>query len=171
MLSLARKLELADVVVTTGIGKSGDVARLGASLLQSVGVKAQFIHAVDMFHGGLGVFTHHPDNCIAYLIAFSHSGQTPEISRLLELLPQQVETVLITGGRPSGPPVNHIYRYEIDKDGSDHGTIPVYSSIEQVRIVGELASTIANDRTAEQLLANHPSGRLSLAYLKEMIND
>lgn len=171
MQSLARKLEFADVVVCTGVGKSGDVARLGASLLQSVGVNAQFIHAVDLLHGGLGVFTTRPDRRLAHLIAFSHSGETREIVDIFYFVPQQVETTLITGGRALNIDIDNYFRYQCERDGSIHGTIPVQSSIEQLRIIGELTCMIADDRTAEQLLENHPAGKLALAYSKEMARD
>lgn len=168
MLSLARRLEFANVVVLTGVGKSGDVARLGASLLQSVGINAQFIHAVDMLHGGLGVLNTHRDYHSAHIIAFSHSGETAEIVTLFHQVPAYVETTLITAGRALHIDVDNYFRYDCPVDGSIHETIPVYSSVEQVRLIGELASTIANDLTAEQLLNNHPAGKLAAAYTKEM---
>jgi arabinose-5-phosphate isomerase len=167
-MQLHKKLRLADAVVCTGVGKSGDVARLGASLLQSVGVNAQFIHAVDMLHGGLGIFNTRPDNRLTHLILFSHSGETREIVTLFEQLPETVETTLITGNCAFSLDVNNYRGYDLDHDGSVHKTIPVYSSMEQVRVIGEIVCDIANDLTAEQLLDNHPAGKLAQAYAKEI---
>lgn len=164
-------LPTADQVVLTGIGKSGDAARLAASLLQSVRVRAQFIHATDLLHGGLGVLRDSDTNC---LIALSHSGTTIEIQDVFDNLSRSVTSVLVTGRRLPNDLYNEvglILNYHIDRDGSEHGTIPVYSAMEQIKMMGEIASDIADQLSAEELLRFHPQGNLKRAYTKETLRD
>lgn len=154
------------MIVLTGVGKSGDVARLGASLFQSVHLPAQFIHATDLLHGGLGVIESSPSSV---LICISHSGATAEVQQLRVHIPVGTCPILITGNDQIGWPTDGIVlSYRIDRDGSRHGTIPVYSSIAQLEILGDIACTVADTMTVEELLVGHPHGALSAAYRKEL---
>lgn len=87
----------ASSIVSTGIGKSGFVARKFAASLTSLGVSASFIHAVDALHGDLGALT--KGNV---LVMFSKSGDTRELINLLDVLPEQNGSVIcITARRGS----------------------------------------------------------------------
>lgn len=65
-------------VVTTGMGKSGLVARRIASMFRSIGKAAVYLHPVDALHGDLGILS--PRDV---LLLVSHSGSTPELLALL----------------------------------------------------------------------------------------
>jgi arabinose-5-phosphate isomerase len=65
-------------VVTTGMGKAGLIARKVSATLSSTGTPSVFLHPAEAIHGDLGMVTQ--DDVI---IAFSNSGQTEEIIRLL----------------------------------------------------------------------------------------
>ena len=64
--------------VTTGIGKSGCVARKIASTLASTGTPAFFMHPAEAQHGDLGMVTR--DDVV---LMFSNSGETEELATLL----------------------------------------------------------------------------------------
>ena len=66
-------------VLTTGVGKSGLVAKKIAATLTSTGTPATFVHPVDAVHGDLGIVS---SEDAAILI--SKTGETTE---LLELIP------------------------------------------------------------------------------------
>ena len=68
-------------VIVTGMGKSGIIARKIAATLASTGMPAFFLHPAEAIHGDLGVVQ--PEDVV---VALSHSGETPEILRLLETL-------------------------------------------------------------------------------------
>jgi arabinose-5-phosphate isomerase len=78
----SRALELLERVtgrvIVTGMGKSGHVARKMAATLASTGTPASFVHPAEASHGDLGMVTEHDA-----VIAFSNSGETPELADLV----------------------------------------------------------------------------------------
>lgn len=84
----------ADVIWCAGIGKSGLVARKLAGTLASLGRRAVFLHPVEALHGDSGAAR--PTDS---LVAFSQSGHTPEVLRLVGSL--GLSTVAFT--RPDTP--------------------------------------------------------------------
>ena len=66
-------------VIFIGVGKSYIVAQKAACSLSSLGTPAFYVHAADAAHGDLGMITR---DDLAILI--SHSGETREITYLLE---------------------------------------------------------------------------------------
>ena len=79
--ALALLLACAGRVIVTGMGKSGIIARKLAATLSSTGTPAYFIHPAEAVHGDLGAIQ--PGDVV---IGLSHSGETPEILRLLETI-------------------------------------------------------------------------------------
>jgi arabinose-5-phosphate isomerase len=65
-------------VVVTGMGKSGIIARKVAATFNSTGSPALFMHPVEALHGDLGMIVKGD-----VVLAFSSSGETEEILRLL----------------------------------------------------------------------------------------
>jgi len=149
----------SSVIVCTGIGKSDDMARLAASLLQSVGRPAIPIHATNLLHGGLTVLRSSPRPAI---LALSHSGLTEEI---LTVLRTTRRYVLITGGahNPMAPEVV-VCRYVIPGEGGVHGTIPSASLHGQLAYVTAIACMIGDDLPVMDLAAGHPDGDLGARY-------
>lgn len=68
-------------VVTSGMGKSGLVARHIAAMFNCTGQPAVFLHPVEALHGDLGVIA--PEDV---LLLVSRSGSTPELLGLLSHL-------------------------------------------------------------------------------------
>jgi len=66
-------------ILTTGMGKTGHVARKFASSLCSTGTPAVYLHPGEAAHGDLGLID--PKDCI---VAFSTSGKTREVIEMLE---------------------------------------------------------------------------------------
>jgi len=158
-------------IVLTGVGKSYDVASLGASLLQTVGKPALAIHATDLLHGGFGILT---PGCTSTLVLLSNSGRTREILNVIEYVRQLrvhgriIRTVAVT--RYTGPNnelaqrTDHILSYRSDFDGSRHGTIPSVSTTAQLAWLNMIACATANAQSAENLALGHPSGHLADVY-------
>ena len=67
-------------VLTTGMGKAGDVARKLAATLCSTCTPAAFVHPGEAAHGDLGLIAQ--NDCI---VALSTSGKTNEVIEMLEL--------------------------------------------------------------------------------------
>jgi arabinose-5-phosphate isomerase len=71
-------LSLRGRVVTTGMGKSGYVARKVMATLSSTGLPSVFVHPGEAAHGDLGMLA--PGDG---LIAFSNSGETSELQPVI----------------------------------------------------------------------------------------
>ena len=86
-------LQLQGRVVTTGVGKSGLIARRVASTLTSTGTSAFFLHTVEALHGDLGMVREGDA-----ALVFSTSGNTDEVMQLVPLLRRlSVPVVAFTG--------------------------------------------------------------------------
>jgi arabinose-5-phosphate isomerase len=82
-------------LVTSGMGKAGEIATNISTTFSSTGTPAVFLHPSDAQHGDLGVIQ--PDDV---LLLVSNSGKTREIVELVELarrLYSDVPMIIITG--------------------------------------------------------------------------
>lgn len=89
-------------IIVSGIGKSGIVARKIAATLTSTGTPATFLHPVEGLHGDLGVVSEHD---VALLL--SKSGETSELSGLLDYLLRLGVPVVALTGRPDSSLARH----------------------------------------------------------------
>lgn len=88
-------LEVQGQVLTSGVGKSGLVAKKIAATLTSTGTPATFVHPVDAIHGDLGIVT---DKDAAILL--SKSGETPELLGLLPAFRRRGVSILAITSEP-----------------------------------------------------------------------
>ena len=82
-------------LVSSGMGKAGEIAKNIATTFSSTGTPAVFLHPSDSQHGDLGVIQ--PDDV---LLLVSNSGKTREIIELVELsrrLHKDLPMILISG--------------------------------------------------------------------------
>jgi arabinose-5-phosphate isomerase len=87
-------------VVTSGLGKAGQVAQNLASTLCSTGTPAVFLHPSEAQHGELGILHHHDA-----LILVSNSGKTRELLELVTLCEHLHgdNPVIVITGDPESP--------------------------------------------------------------------
>ena len=84
-------------VISTGMGKSGLIARKITATLNSTGTPSLFLHPAEAIHGDLGMVTQ--DDIV---LAISNSGQTSEINTILPALKQMgAKIIAYTGGLDS----------------------------------------------------------------------
>ncbi len=86
-------------IVTSGMGKAGEVAHWISNTFSSTGTPGVFLHASDAQHGDLGLIQ---PNDLLFLI--SNSGKTRELLELVDLterLYKNVPMILITGEKDS----------------------------------------------------------------------
>lgn len=67
-------------IITTGMGKAGNIARKVAGTLCSTGSPSSFLHPGEAAHGDLGLLSKGD-----VILAFSTSGKTREVIEMLEL--------------------------------------------------------------------------------------
>lgn len=87
-------------VVTSGMGKAGQIALNISTTLSSTGIPAVFLHPSDAQHGDLGILQNSD-----LLLLISNSGKTREILELIELsksLTPSLDLIVITGN-PDSP--------------------------------------------------------------------
>lgn len=65
-------------VITTGMGKSGHIARKISATMASTGTPAHFVHPAEASHGDMGMIT--KDDAV---LAFSNSGETVELADMI----------------------------------------------------------------------------------------
>ena len=86
-------------LVTTGMGKAGQIAMNIATTFCSTGIPSVFLHPSEAQHGDLGIFQ---ENDLLLLI--SNSGKTREIIELTQLsrvLNPNLKFIVITGNQDS----------------------------------------------------------------------
>lgn len=82
-------------LVTSGMGKAGQIAHNIATTFSSTGTPAIFLHPSEAQHGDLGIL-----QCNDVILAISNSGKTREITELIELknnLYPDIPVIVITG--------------------------------------------------------------------------
>lgn len=168
----AQSVDLRDrhLIITTGVGKSGKVADLVAAVWQSVGLAATYIHATDLLHGGLNVFMA-TDELDTVIVMFSNSGTTQEIRDVMAEIGKSRDSAdlwLVTGNDIEDNLIDDLTVYDFTTDGSRHGTIPFHSLVQQLTWGCRIASAVADDLEASDLLAGHPSGALAVKYAREI---
>lgn len=86
-------------LVTSGMGKAGQIAHNIATTFSSTGTPSVFLHPSEAQHGDLGILQ---ENDV--LLAISNSGKTREIIELIDLknnLFPQIPVIVITGNHDS----------------------------------------------------------------------
>ena len=86
-------------LITSGMGKAGQIAHDIATTFSSTGTPAVYLHPSEAQHGDLGIFQ---ENDV--LLAISNSGKTREIIELIDLknnLYPEIPVIVITGNENS----------------------------------------------------------------------
>lgn len=153
-------------VIVTGMGKAGIVGQKISATLASTGTPSWSIHPADAPHGDLGRIT--VDDVV---LALSKSGETAEISRLIEHVKRiGAQVIAITCDRAST-----LARYSdvvIDlgevPEACPLGLAPSTSTTVMLAVGDALALTVLDRRgfTSEQFAEFHPAGALGRALIK-----
>ncbi|MBU1785093.1 MAG: SIS domain-containing protein, partial [Candidatus Omnitrophica bacterium] len=84
-------------IIVTGMGKPGFIAQKVSATLSSTGTPSLYLHPAEALHGDLGRVTKED-----VIIAFSNSGETEEIIRLLPAIKKiGAKLIAITGNKKS----------------------------------------------------------------------
>lgn len=86
-------------LVTSGMGKAGQIAHNIATTFSSTGTPSIFLHPSEAQHGDLGILQKND-----VILAISNSGKTREITELIELkddLYPEIPVIVITGSSDS----------------------------------------------------------------------
>ena len=158
-------LECRGIVLVTGLGKSGIIARKLAATLTSTGTPSHFIHPVEAAHGDLGIV-----RGADILIAISRSGNNPEVVGLVARCRQfGMQTIAISGRRGSElARAGDILLYApIEREACPLNLTPTASSAVAMAMGDALAVTLIKLRgfRQEDFAMFHPSGVLGRSLL------
>lgn len=147
-------------IIITGVGKSGLIARKIAATLTSTGSPAIFVHPVEGLHGDLGIVTR--DDA---LLAFSNSGETPEITSLAATIKKRGPLVIaITGGASStlARMADLVLDCRVPKEACPLNMAPTASTTAALSLGDSLAIALMIKRgfRKEDFLRHHPAGSL-----------
>ena len=173
----SRAIELlyccAGRVVTTGMGKSGLIARKIAATLSSTGTPALYLHPAEAQHGDLGMVARGD-----VVIALSSSGTTGEILELLPTLKRLGIPLISFTGDQLHPPNGSMSQLaqaaeialdcSIDKEACSLGLAPTASTTTMLALGDALAVSLSERRGfKEEDFANlHPGGKLGKRFLR-----
>lgn len=147
-------------VVVSGIGKSGVVGRKIAATMTSTGTPAIFLHPVEGLHGDLGIVGR---DDVAILI--SKSGESSELSGLVEFLVRMGVAIIGMTGRP-GSALGRASAVVLDcgvaEEACPHGLAPTTSTTLTLALGDALAVALLQRRGfgPEDFARLHPGGAL-----------
>lgn len=147
-------------VVTSGMGKSGLVARKLAATFASTGTPACFVHPAEASHGDLGMVL--PGDAV---VALSNSGETSELADLVGYTRRfAIPLVAITGrvGSALARAADEVLLLPPAPEACPMGLTPTTSTAMQMALGDALAVALLTRRgfTASDFSAFHPGGRL-----------
>ncbi len=147
-------------IVTTGIGKSGLVARKMASTFSSIGASSLFLHPVEAMHGDLGLV-----RSLDVVLALSNSGETREV---LEFVPQCAslgcKTIALVGNFDSvlARMVHYPVPVGVPREACVLNLIPTASTTAAMAVGDAFAACLVRARkvTRDDFHHCHPGGML-----------
>jgi arabinose-5-phosphate isomerase len=159
-------------VIVTGMGKSGIICRKIAATLASTGTPAFFLHPAEAVHGDLGVIQ--SDDVV---IAMSYSGETEELTRVLETLKRIGATLIaITGGLTStlAQAANVALDCSVSEEACPMNLVPTASTTAALALGDALAMTVLVEKgfKPEDFANLHPGGKLGkrLMRVEQLMN-
>ncbi len=151
-------------IITTGMGKAGNIATKMAGTLCSTGTPAVFLHPGESAHGDLGLIGGRD-----VIIAFSTSGKTREVLEMLERVRRLgVQSIIGITSHPDAP-IRTICDCVIDmgeiQEPCPLGLTPTASTAVMLALSDALCLVLMEHKqfTAEQYGLRHHGG-----YLGEM---
>jgi arabinose-5-phosphate isomerase len=158
--------EVTGRVIVTGMGKSGHVARKVAATLASTGTPANFVHPAEASHGDLGMVTTHDA-----VIAFSNSGETPELADLVNYAKRyQIPLIGITGrsGSTLATAADAALVLPNTQEACPMGLAPTTSTTVMLALGDAIAVAMLERKgfSADDFHALHPGGKLGRKLLR-----
>jgi arabinose-5-phosphate isomerase len=153
-------------VIVTGMGKSGIICRKIAATLASTGTPAFFLHPAEAVHGDLGVIQ--SDDVV---IAMSYSGETEELTRVLETLKRiGAPLIALTGGTKStlAQAANVALDCSVSEEACPMNLVPTASTTAALAMGDALAMSVLVEKgfKPEDFASLHPGGKLGKRLMR-----
>ena len=153
-------------VITSGIGKSGIIARKLASTFSSTGTPSLFLHPAESSHGDLGVVATED-----VIVIFSYRGEADELNALLHYAARKgLKIIAFTGSQDSrlGRAANIVLDCSISTEACPLNLAPTASTTVALAFSDALAMAVLLKRgfKAEDFAEYHPGGYLGRKLIK-----
>ena len=164
--------EIKGRVITSGVGKSGHIARKAAATFASTGTPSFFVDPNECLHGDFGMITKND-----YLILYSKGGESREIIELVNwLCRQNIPYIAITNEKDSTLSKNAKITLltHVKEEACPLKLAPTVSTTASLGISDALATALMELRgfKAEDFAIFHPGGSLGrqLARVKSIMH-
>ena len=153
-------------VIVTGMGKSGIIGRKIAATLASTGTPAFFLHPAEAVHGDLGVIQ--SDDVV---IALSYSGETDELTRVLETIKRLgASLIAITGDMRStlAQAATAAIDCHVSEEACPMNLVPTASTTAALALGDALAMEVLVEKgfQPEDFASLHPGGKLGKKLMR-----
>jgi arabinose-5-phosphate isomerase len=153
-------------VIVTGMGKSGIICRKIAATLASTGTPAFFLHPAEAVHGDLGVIQ--ADDVV---IAMSYSGETEELTRVLETLKRiGAPLIAVTGDLQStlAQAADVALDCRVSEEACPMNLVPTASTTAALAMGDALAMAVLVEKgfRPEDFANLHPGGKLGKKLMR-----
>ena len=153
-------LECSGQVVVTGMGKAGLVGQKISATLASTGTPSFSLHPAEALHGDLGRLR--PNDL---LLALSNSGETPELTQLVQVARKCGAKTLAVTGRPDsslGAQSDLVLDIGSVEEACPLKLAPTASTSAMLALGDALAMVVLSERGfgAEDFARFHPAGSL-----------
>lgn len=147
-------------VIVTGMGKPGFIAQKVSATMSSTGTPSLYLHPAEALHGDLGRVTKND-----VIIAFSNSGETEEVVKLLPIIKKiGTKLIAVTGNPKSTLAVNSDYCLDssVDKEACPMGLAPTTSTTAMLALGDALAIALLEEKDFKprDFALYHPGGSL-----------
>ena len=157
-------------IVTSGVGKSGNVAQKVTATLTSTGSVSIFLHPTEALHGDLGILA--PNDV---LLLFSHSGSSQELLLMLPAAKDLCAGVISILGNPNGSLASHsdaVVHAAVSAEACPDNLAPTASSTVAMAIGDALAMALKRNAGfgPSHFARFHPGGKLG-RRLRTLVED
>jgi len=147
-------------IIVTGMGKPGFIAQKVSATLSSTGTPSLYLHPAEALHGDLGRVTRND-----VIIAFSNSGETEEMVKLLPIIKKiGAKLIAVTGNKRSTMAVNSNFVIDssVDREACPMGLAPTTSTTAMLAIGDALAVALLERKNFQpkDFAFFHPGGAL-----------
>ena len=152
-------------VIITGMGKPGFIAQKVSATMASTGTPSLYLHPAEALHGDLGRVT-----CDDVIIAFSNSGETEEVIKLLPIIKKiGTKIISVTGNMKStlAKNSNFVIDSSVDKEACPMGLAPTTSTTAMLALGDALAIVLLEKKKFQpkDFALFHPGGALGKRLL------
>jgi arabinose-5-phosphate isomerase len=152
-------------LITTGIGKSGQIARKIASTFSSTGTPSVYLHPAESLHGDLGMIDKKD-----IVMALSYGGEAPELTGVLNFITRKGISLIALTGTPTSTlakAAKIVLNVGVSKEACPLGLAPTASTTASLAMGDAIAMAVLKEKgfSVENFAEYHPGGKLGAKLL------